>query len=138
MDTALNATRSLKAQIVHTQEFTLSGAAATDFSFIDINRAYVVRSIHVYYTVATSSDAGIAIKVGTLADDDYFTLKTSGVSKLINTNEVCTLTATTTLPAATALIVSCAGGKVGVGKVRVVIELSPVEPSTSQGLVLER
>ena len=134
---AENSTRSLKAKIVHSVEFDLSAAAATDFLFVDMNRAYTVRSIHVYYTEATSSDAGVAIKVGTPADDDRFTTKTSGVSKLINTSEVCTLTATTSLAIGTPLVCSSAGSKVGTGIARVVVELSPVEPSTSSGMTLQ-
>lgn len=98
----------------------LSGAAATLICLhselsVEIIRAFLL------YTEASSADAGITIKVGTEADDDYFYTGTTEVSKdqwyaadltLLNKD----------LTKGDTIILSSAGSKSGTGEIMLVIE----------------
>ncbi len=133
MHTAQNASRDLKAFTVFSPLITLSAAASTTPIFVNNNRDYTVRSIHVLYYVATDANAGVALNVGTRASAAYFGTLTSEVSKAVDSITAMTLTATTTLVKGTPLVINCAGTKTGVGQVMIAVELVPVDTKDAAG-----
>jgi predicted GTPase len=88
----------------------------------------VLPSYRIFYTEATSADAGVDIRVGRYADgvaldDDYYDISTSEVSEGIG-HEGFFPTSTLTnqvIPAGYVVTVGTAGGKVGVGAARLVL-----------------
>jgi hypothetical protein len=98
----------------------LSGAAvshAVIFPTIDMR----LRAATIGYTEASSADAGVAVRVGTYANNTYFASATSAVSQAQGTQTAMTLTKTD-IRAGTPIVVSCAGGKTGAGELQVSLE----------------
>lgn len=73
------------------------------------------------YSEATSSDAGVSIKIGKETDDSYYYTGTSEISKALWYSKDVTLLQTD-LAAGNTVIISTAGGKVGTGEIMLVLE----------------
>ena len=98
----------------------LSGAATTLVAFHS-ERACTLKKATLLYTEASSSDAGITVKIGKESDDDYYYTGTSEVSKA----QWYTLNVTllqTALAAGDTVLLYSAGGKVGTGEVTLILE----------------
>jgi hypothetical protein len=83
-----------------------------------------VRLIRVVYVEATSSDAGVKIKVGKIGFPDYFADFTSEISKAVG--DITTVTKFDNrifLAANEVLTVNCNGFKTGLGAVIVQVEM---------------
>lgn len=98
----------------------LSGAAATLICLHTELSVELVRAFFLY-TEASSADAGITIKIGNEADDDYFYTGTTEVSKSQWYSADLTLLKKD-LTAGDTVILSSAGSKTGTGEIMLVIE----------------
>lgn len=102
-------------------------AAASSEDILWSNRDIYIQGLRVFYPVATDANAGVAVNVGTPASAALFATFTSDVSQAINTTlDKSSLLPSTAagrlLPAGTALRVGTAGGKTGVGALRLAVE----------------
>lgn len=83
-----------------------------------------VRLIRVTYEEATSSDTGVAIKVGKIGFPDFYALFTSESSKAAGSVTTVTKFANRELLLANeTLTVDCVGGKTGTGIVAIQVEM---------------
>lgn len=104
-------------------EHDLSGSASAERVVGPMASAGRVQSARMIYPEASSSDAGVALKLGTLAADDKFATQTSTIS--LSANDVETLDldgADLTFAAGECIVFKNAGSKVGTGTVQVCIE----------------
>lgn len=97
--------------------FDLSGSAATEIVLYNKNNEITIHKIWVQYIEATSADTGIAISIGSHADDDAYFTATSEVSKdAYDSKEYTTGDMTLSIvPKDTPIVIKNAGGKVGTG-----------------------
>ncbi len=100
----------------------LSGAAATLIA-LHCERACTLIKATLLYTEASSGDAGVAVKIGKESDDDYFFNGTSETSKSQWYSKDVTLLQTA-VDAGDTVILSSAGGKVGIGEIMLVLEFA--------------
>lgn len=98
----------------------LSGAASSLICLHTELEAEMVRAF-LLYTEASSADAGIAIKVGTEADDDYYFTGTTEASKSIWYTKELTLLKKDITKGDTVILTN-AGSKSGTGEIMLVIE----------------
>jgi len=108
--------------------FDLSGAAASEMVLFRPQNDVVINSVTILYPEATSSDTGVAIKIGTGADDDaYFTAtsevsKSAGYSKTYGTGDLVLAT----IPKGTPVYLAHAGSKAGTGTAFVSISYTTI------------
>lgn len=99
----------------------LSGSAVANNVILHPSQNCTLLRAILLYTEASSSDAGVAIKIGKETDDDYYYTGTSETSKSQWYEKEVTLLATD-IAAGDTVVCSCAGGKTGTGEVLVCIE----------------
>jgi len=104
--------------------FDLSGAAGTEVVFVPVQDCYILSCVLVYEE-ATSADAGVALKVGTSANDDRFFSITSHVSQSAYAvrNDAGTISNRTALKGIP-VVVSNAGSKTGTGTVYFMLNIT--------------
>jgi len=98
----------------------LSGSATTEVCLHTELEAELVRAF-LLYTEASSSDAGVGIRVGKESDNDYYYSGTSEASKAIYYTKDLTLLKKDIAKGDTVTLYS-AGGKTGTGEVLLYIE----------------
>lgn len=98
----------------------LSGSATTLVA-LHCERACTLVKATILYTEASSGDAGVAIKIGKEADDDFFYTGTSEISKSQWYSKDITLLQTA-LGAGDSVLFYTAGGKSGAGEIMLVLE----------------
>ena len=99
----------------------LSGAAASKYWHSE--RACEIRKATIVYSEASSADAGINVKIGKEADDDYYVAAVATeVSKSQWYSKNLTLLKTD-VAAGDTIIFNSAGGKTGTGEILVVLEI---------------
>lgn len=110
----------------------LSGGATDIDVFHATSNAYLC-GYYIFYTEASSADAGVSIDVGRYTDgvaldDDFYDTTTSEVSKNLgySLQVVTSSLSQTALTEGSTLTVGTAGGKVGTGEVQIVLQLIPV------------
>ena len=108
-------------QVVYSPEITLSAAAVTHVVVPPTITGRLV-SARVVYSVATSADAGVNFTIGADNQLNFNFTGTTSTSTPQWTTTNLTLLDTRIGAYAGDLIVSCAGGKVGAGKMYVVLE----------------
>lgn len=117
----------LHKNLVVSKIFDLSGSAATDVLLICRCDVRIQACYVMYVTEATSADAGVLLKLGTVATADAYLSFTSATGQSQNTitDKTSSLPSTLAgkkLAAGSALVASCAGGKVGIGEAILVVE----------------
>lgn len=97
--------------------FDLSGSAATEIVLYNKNHEIVIHKVWVKYIEATSSNTGIALNIGSHADDDVYWSATSEVSKdAYYSKEYLRGDMTLAIvPKDTPVVIKSDGGKSGVG-----------------------
>lgn len=97
--------------------FDLSGSAATEIVLYHKNKEVVIHKVWIQYIEATSADAGVAISIGSHADDDAYFEATSEVSKsAYDSTEYDSGSMTLQIvPKDTPIVIKSAGGKSGTG-----------------------
>ena len=97
--------------------FDLSGSAATEIVLYNKNHEVHIHKVWVQYIEATSADTGVALSIGSHADDDAYFTATSEVSKdAYDSKEYVTGDITLAIvPKDTPIVIKSAGGKSGAG-----------------------
>lgn len=102
----------------------LDGQNVTQTIYTAVNKLRILM-IRVIYEEATSSNTGVLISVGKTGSPSFFALLTSEPSKSLGSVTEMTLI-NNILDAGQTLTVACAGGKVGLGAIRIQVELQGV------------
>lgn len=107
----------------------LSGGA-TDIDVFFAHIPCVLASYRLFYTEASSGDAGVTVEIGryqdgVALDDDYFDQSTSEINKALGYSKLTTVGGLTqhVIAAGDTVTVGTAGGKAGTGEVRVVLDI---------------
>ena len=97
--------------------FDLSGAAASEMVLYNQKHDIIINKVWVHYEEATSADAGVALTLGSSADNNAYWEITSVISQdaLTNTEYDTGSLTLATIPAGTPIYIAHAGSKIGTG-----------------------
>ncbi len=125
-----NCKRIINARKVISATLVLDGAATDVEIFFQSTAAAFITGYDVVYTEASSADAGVLVRIGryqngVALDDDYFDVITSEVSKNKGYSKRYYISDMTNylIAAGDTITVGTAGGKVGTGEVKIVLEI---------------
>lgn len=107
---------------VQSEELTLSGSAIDIPIFYASCSGRIAKAI-ILYTEGSSADAGVVIRIGATGNDDYYYTGASETSKSLLTETIIGLLKTD-VGAGDSITVGTAGGKVGAGKVRIILHIA--------------
>jgi len=121
-----NDTTAVSDFTVLSDTFDLSGAAATEVVFVPQQDCYII-SWSLIYEEASSADAGITLEIGTNVDPNRFGSVTSEISEsAYYVKRYAGTTDDNACVQGTNIIVKSAGGKVGTGTVRFMLNITNI------------
>jgi hypothetical protein len=107
------------------QTLPLDGLPVTETLYTAVNNMNIAIA-RIIYEETTSSHAGVALQLGKIGSDTFYSTFTSEPSKVFGSVSSFTLAGSKLLAANETLQIKCVGGKTGLGSIKVQIELETI------------
>ena len=117
-------------ELIVSDEITLSGGAYLKLiPMYPVDNISYLHRAKILYTEATSADAGVVVGIGgAVGAPTYYATATTEINKAANTSTDMTINRNGSINANDTMYLYCAGGKIGVGKIKIVLEYVKNQP----------